>query len=133
MQILNFITVVLLSIIVIYTLYYGILWGMGRYAAKAIKQEDLIAAGRKGQLIDVREAAEFEARHILGARNIPSSQFKMRFKEIRKDQAVYLVDEAFGTAQRAAFRLKRNGYQDIYILKGGMSEWTGKVKTAKGK
>ena len=33
MQILNFITVVLLSIIVIYTLYYGILWGMGRYAA----------------------------------------------------------------------------------------------------
>ena len=123
MQILNFITVVLLSIIVIYTLYYGILWGMGRYAAKAIKQEDLIAAGRKGQLIDVREAAEFEARH----------QFKMRFKEIRKDQAVYLVDEAFGTAQRAAFRLKRNGYDDIYILKGGMTEWTGKVKTAKGK
>ena len=127
MQILNFITVVLLSIIVIYTLYYGILWGMGRYAAKAIKQEDLIAAGRKGQLIDVREAAEFEAR------NIPSSQFKMRFKEIRKDQAIYLVDEAFGTAQRAAFRLKRNGYNDIYILKGGMTEWTGKVKTAKGK
>ena len=114
MQILNFITVVLLSIIVIYTLYYGILWGMGRYAAKAIKQEDLIAAGRK-------------------ARNIPSSQFKMRFKEIRKDQAIYLVDEAFGTAQRAAFRLKRNGYNDIYILKGGMTEWTGKVKTTKGK
>ena len=133
MQILNFITVVLLSIIVIYTLYYGILWGMGRYAAKAIKQEDLIAAWSKGQLIDFLEAAEFEARNILGSLNIPSSQLMIRFKEILKDQAVYLVDEAFGTAQRAAFRLKRNGYQDIYILKGGMTEWTGKVKTAKGK
>ncbi len=39
----QFITVVLLSIIVIYPLLWH-LWGMGRYAAKALSK-DLIAAG----------------------------------------------------------------------------------------
>ena len=35
--------------------------------------EELI---RQGQLIDLREPAEFHAKHILGARNIPSTQLK---------------------------------------------------------
>ncbi len=40
-------------------------WGV--MLPQPIKQEDLITAGRKGQLIDINEAAEFGARHMLGA------------------------------------------------------------------
>ena len=129
MELLNFILFVMVALIGLYMVYLGYLWAIRRYSAKMIKQEELEAIGRKGQWVDVREAAEFDARHILGARNIPISQFKARFSEIRKDQPVYLIDEAYAAASRAAFRLKRNGYTDIYVLKDGMTGWTGKIRS----
>ena len=131
MQLLNFIIITLTTFIGLYLLYLGYLWAVRRYSAKMITQEELIEVGRKGQFIDVREPAEFNARHILGSRNIPASQFKLRIKEVRKDQPVYLIDEVYSAASHVAFRLKRNGYTQIYVLKGGMLEWTGKTRTTK--
>ncbi|MBU7398080.1 rhodanese-like domain-containing protein, partial [Staphylococcus aureus] len=32
---------------------------------------------------------------------------------------------------RAARILKKNGYTDIYMLKGGYKKWTGKIKSKK--
>ena len=83
---------------------------------------------RHGQLIDVREKDEFKAAHILGARNIPYSQFKERFMELRKDQPIYLYEEGVSIAGRCAYRLKKNGYTNIFILKHGFEAWNGKVK-----
>ena len=84
---------------------------------------------RKVQVIDVREPAEFDAKHVLGARNIPISQFKVRFNEIRRDQKVYLYDDSLNYTSRSANILRKNGYKDIHILKGGFSNWTGKTKS----
>lgn len=131
MDLLLFITNTLLLIIVMYAIYFLVLWGMRRYSAKTVTQAELQEAGRKIQLVDVRETPEFEAKHILGARNIPSSQFSMRYKELRKDQPIYLYDDNFSKAARAAFKLKRNGYQHIFVLKGGIMEWTGKTRSSK--
>ncbi|HEU5141164.1 MAG TPA: rhodanese-like domain-containing protein [Bacillales bacterium] len=83
---------------------------------------------RKAQLIDVREPNEFENGHILGARNIPMSQMKMRLKEIRKDKPVYLYDQNGVRSARSAALLKKKGYQDLNHLKGGFKKWNGKVK-----
>ncbi len=44
---------------------------MRRKAVKVLTEEEFKKGYRKAQLIDVREPNEFDAGHILGARNIP--------------------------------------------------------------
>lgn len=56
-----------------------------RKAAKFVDNAAFEELIRKGQLIDLREPAEFHAKHILGARNIPSTQLKLSLAALRKD------------------------------------------------
>ena len=101
-----------------------------RRAAKIVDNAEFEALIRKGQLIDVRDAAEFHRKHILGARNIPSSQLKSSLAALRKDKPVLLYENQ--RAQRvtnAALFLKKQGFSEIYILSYGLDSWTGKVKS----
>lgn len=99
-------------------------------AVTNLNQDQFIEGYRKAQLIDLREPKEFEAGHILGARNIPMSQFNTRHKnEIRPDLPVYLYCQNSGRSARAALTLKKKGYTNIFQLEGGFKTWTGKVKS----
>ncbi len=98
---------------------------------KTVTEEEFRAGYRKAQLIDVREPNEFESGHILGARNIPMSQLKMRMKEIRPDLPVYLYCQSGMRSGRAAQFLHKKGYKDLTQLQGGFKKWTGKVKAKK--
>ncbi len=93
-----------------------------------LSQDEFIEGYRKVQLIDVREPNEFDAGHILGARNVPLTQFKMRKQEIRKDKPVYLYCQNGTRSTRAAALMKKYGVEELYMLKGGFKQWTGKVK-----
>ena len=95
---------------------------------KVLTQDQWIEGYRKAQLIDVREPKEFDAGHILGARNIPVTQLKQRLVEVRKDKPVYLYCQKSSRSSRAANVLHKKGYQEIYQLKGGFKNWTGKIK-----
>lgn len=96
---------------------------------KTLNEDEFRAGYRKAQLIDVREQKEFDGGHILGARNIPVSQLKMRIKEIRKDKPVYLYCQSGLRSGRAAQQLYRKGYRQLYHLQGGFKQWTGKIKS----
>ncbi len=100
-------------------------------AVTNLTQEQFIEGYRKAQLIDVREQKEFEAGHILGARSVPSTALRQRYKEIRPDLPVYLYCQNTGRSARAALFLKKRGYNQIYQLEGGFRNWTGKIKTKK--
>ncbi|AIE60703.1 rhodanese-like domain-containing protein [Bacillus methanolicus] len=112
-----------------FIVYSVITWLYQRKIVKTLTEEEFRQGYRKAQLIDVREPNEFEAGHILGARNIPLSQLKMRLKEIRPDKPVYLYCQNQIRSGRAAQILYRNGYKDLYHLQGGFKKWTGKIKT----
>lgn len=110
-------------------LIYGVINFMRvRKAVTTLSQEDFIAGYRKAQLIDLREPKEYAAGHILGARNIPQTQFRQRYKEIRPDKPAYLYDQNGARSGRAALFLKKNGYDQLYVLEGGFKKWTGKIK-----
>ncbi len=97
-------------------------------AVSGLTQEQFIEGYRKAQLVDVREPKEYDGGHILGARNIPSSQMRQRYKEIRTDKPVYLYCQNSARSARTALFLKKKGYNQIYQLQGGFRQWTGKIK-----
>lgn len=126
-----FINMVLLAILLVFVGYE--LWV--RFAAKRsatlLTQEEFKSGMRKAQVIDVREKDEFNAGHIMGARNFPMTMLKQSMGSLRKDQPIYIYDQSKTVSVRAASLLKKNGYSNLYILKGGYDDWDGKVKKKK--
>ena len=103
-----------------------------RRAAKIVDNAEFEALIRKGQLIDVRDAAEFHRKHILGARNIPSSQLKSSLAALRKDKPILLYENQRGQrVTSAALYLKKQGFSEINILSYGLDSWNDKVKVEK--
>ncbi|WP_125574547.1 rhodanese-like domain-containing protein [Levilactobacillus huananensis] len=99
--------------------------------AKVIDEATFQAGMRKAQVVDLREKKEFDAGHILGARNIPYSTFKAYYKQLRDDLPIYLYDQSKALSTRAALILGKDDYKEIYILKSGYARWQGKTKKTK--
>ncbi|EGO8791769.1 rhodanese-like domain-containing protein [Enterococcus faecalis] len=123
--VINGILLVIVLAMVFNELYLKI---MVKRSAKMLTEEEFKETMRKAQVIDVREKDTFDAGHILGARSMPYSMLKTTIGSLRKDQPIYLYDQKKALSIRAANLLRKNGYTDIYILKGGYDGWTGKVK-----
>ncbi|RNH77055.1 rhodanese-like domain-containing protein [Staphylococcus aureus] len=125
-----YIAIILVIAIIAYMIVQQIL---NKRAVKELDQNEFHNGIRKAQVIDVREKVDYDYGHINGSRNIPMTMFRQRFQGLRKDQPVYLCDaNGNGIASyRAARILKKNGYTDIYMLKGGYKKWTGKIKSKK--
>lgn len=120
---------ILLIMVGAFLIYTVITWFYQRKIVKSLTEEEFRAGYRKAQLVDVREPNEFEAGHVIGARNIPLSQLKMRLKEIRPDKPVYLYCQSGARSGRAAQLLYKKGYKDLSHLQGGFKKWTGKIKS----
>lgn len=119
-----FFIVVLVILLAFYIFrYYRI-----RSYIKTLTEQQFTEGYRKAQLIDVREPQEYKNGHILGARNIPLTQFKQRLIEMRSDKPVYLYCQGTSRSMRAANILRKEGFKDISILQGGFKKWTGKIK-----
>lgn len=126
--------------IITIVLWIGIIaWGIWelvqffrrKKAATVLSNEEFKQDMRKAQIVDVRGKDDFDAGHILGARNIPYMQLKQRAGELRKDQPIYLYDDKKTISFRSALLLQKKGFKDLYVLKDGYSKWDGKIKRKK--
>lgn len=95
-----------------------------------LKEDEFASGMRKGQLIDLRPAAEYEKGHINGARNFPAAMVMRNHGKIRKDLPVYLYD-AKGKNTTLVSYLSTKGISRIYYLDGGLKNWTGALRTKK--
>ncbi len=123
----------LLMVLLVITLGFGVyhlyLYALRRRSAVMAKPEELQEVIRRVQVVDLREPVVFDRGHILGARNIPYPEFKMRHQELRIDRPIYLYDDGLTYVSQAANTLKKSGYEQVYILEGGFPEWTGRTKS----
>ncbi|HIZ53993.1 MAG TPA: rhodanese-like domain-containing protein [Candidatus Enterococcus avicola] len=131
MGFLVWLNVILASILLFFGLNWLFYYYMGKKSATIITEEEFKEGMRRAQVIDVREKNEFDAGHILGARNIPYTTFAQSAGGIRKDLPIYLYDNTKTLSVRAANKLRKQGYTNIYILKTGYSDWSGKTKQKK--
>src|SRR6476646_3738354 len=80
---------------------------------------------KKGAVLDVRTAKEFEAGHIPGAVNIDvnSPEFDKKVAQLDKDKT-YLVHCASGVRSvRACEKMNRMDFKQLINLQGGIKAW----------
>lgn len=88
-------------------------------------QATLLINREDGAVIDVREAAEYAAGHVLGATNIPLARIASAGADLakRKDKPVIVYCETGERASKAAAALKQQGFARVAALSGGMKAW----------
>ncbi|WP_088809385.1 MULTISPECIES: rhodanese-like domain-containing protein [Listeria] len=75
------------------------------------------------EILDVRDADDFSARHIEGATNIPISELEENVNTLSKEKVYAVICYAGGRSQRATEFLDSQGFQ-VTNVSGGMNEWS---------
>lgn len=77
-------------------------------------------------VVDLRPSGEFKHGHIIGARNISFTDFKDQAEKLSADKAapVLLCCKNGLQSPEAARQLKALGYENVYVLSGGIAAWT---------
>jgi len=94
--------------------------------ATHVSSADAVRLINKGALvIDVRKTDEFEAGHIVNARNVVLDRLQQGEDAINKQKnKILLTVCADGTTSgRAAGLLRKAGYENAFSLKGGLGGW----------
>ncbi len=87
-------------------------------------------------LVDISPRDSFEKGHIPGAKHVLMSQFDPESKDLAKakDLPVVVICRSGQTAQGAAQRLVKAGFQKVFYLGGGMGAWNqAQLPVVKGK
>jgi rhodanese-related sulfurtransferase len=76
-------------------------------------------------VLDVREAAEYSAGRIANAKQIPLSQLSSKLKDLEKfkEKPIIVACRAGLRSAGAAKLLKKNAFNQVYQLKGGLTAW----------
>jgi rhodanese-related sulfurtransferase len=86
-------------------------------ATQLVNREDAL-------FIDVRDAGEYSAGHILGARNIPVGKMDGSGELAkRKDKAIIVYCDGGNRAATAAAALRKLGFTRVVNLTGGIGAW----------
>lgn len=77
------------------------------------------------RLLDVRPADDFHQGHIINALNIPAGESKTGSKTLDKykQKPVIICCNTGMESVRVARTLKKDGFENLYILKGGLQAW----------
>ena len=86
--------------------------------------EAAAAVERRARIIDVREPAEYLARHLPGAVNIPMGQLPARLDELDRGAPVYVVCASGNRSSAMVEVLAAAGFDAINVA-GGTSAWVG--------
>lgn len=76
-------------------------------------------------VLDVRSMAEFKDGHIVNAVNIPLNGLGSNLKQIEKhrDKPVVIVCRSGSRSGSACGVLRKNGFENVKNLRGGMLAW----------
>ena len=96
--------------------------GMGGLTADAAVQ---LINREKAVVVDVCEADEFSAGHVVGAKNIPLGQLEEKLVGVVKNKALplILVCKSGARSGRAVGIAKKLGFENAQSLAGGMGAW----------
>jgi rhodanese-related sulfurtransferase len=108
----------------------ALLWPMlnrnaGGVANVSATEAVMLVSRSKPLVLDVRDAAEFAAGHIQGAKHIPVAELAGRIKEIEKfkDKPVLVHCQKGMRAKAACGILRGQQFSQLHNLQGGLDTW----------
>ncbi|MGP4076799.1 sulfurtransferase TusA family protein [Halobacillus sp. K22] len=78
-------------------------------------------------ILDVRESAEYAFEHIPQAVSIPLGELDERINEVDQTKDVYVVCRTGSRSDLACQKLTEKGFERVYNVVPGMSEWSGQT------
>jgi len=89
------------------------------------QQTTLLINHNDALVLDIRDANNFTKGHILGALNLPVAELENKIKQFEKykDKPVILVYNTGQAHHKMSRSLKKQGFTDLYYLKGGINAW----------
>ena len=94
--------------------------------SSVIGAADAVRLMNSGALVlDVRDAKEYEAGHILDARSIPTAEIAARAETLKKykEKPVVVCCESGFASASAAKLLQAQGFNKVVTLRGGLRSW----------
>jgi rhodanese-related sulfurtransferase len=92
-------------------------WVSAQEATLLINREDAL-------VVDVRDAGEYGAGHVIGARNVPLGEIESNGELAkRKDKPLVIYDADGSRAAKAVAALRKAGFARACNLQGGLSGW----------
>ncbi|MBT3264809.1 MAG: rhodanese-like domain-containing protein [Acidiferrobacteraceae bacterium] len=100
--------------------------GAGANQVSAVQLPQLINQ-ENAVVVDVCQPEEFRKGHIPAAINIPVEQIKEQLGQLekfrKKDRPIVLSCRSGQRASRAAAVLRKNEFERVYTLSGGLAAW----------
>ena len=89
-------------------------------------QEAVKLINADAAVIDLRPAEAYARGHIVGARNIPHDELDDSLEKLKrfKSKPIVAVCDAGMTSAKVVTRLRREGIDNVYGIKGGINAWT---------
>ena len=97
---------------------------MAKKSQNSLSLSDAVLAVNKnhGLYLDVRDEESYKKAHIIGAKNIAFSDLGENLKKLTKNKPNPIV--VYGDdAEKAVMLLRKEGFEQAYVLKGGLSAW----------
>ncbi len=116
----------LVSVLIVLVAAY--FWTEGRKGGSTLSIHSATRIINNGEavVVDLREAKEFKAGHIVDAVNIPHNKLAEQLPQLEghKSKTLLLVDKMGQHTGAAGRTLKSKGFE-VSRLQGGISEWQG--------
>ena len=126
MEIINFLIEHYYLSIPLLTVLVLLILSNAKKGGKKISCQTLISMSNQNSalIIDIRDSESFNAGHITASKNIPQNELTRRINEITNiDKSIILVCDMGNISPNAGEALKKEGFEDIYLLKGGINQW----------
>ena len=82
------------------------------------------------RVVDVREPWEADVARIEGAELIPLGEFAARAKDLPRDRPILIHCHHGGRSMQATQWLRRNGYDKVSNVAGGIDAWSLEIDPA---
>jgi sulfur-carrier protein adenylyltransferase/sulfurtransferase len=79
------------------------------------------------ELIDVREAFEYEIARIDGAKLIPLGEIAERVNELQRERPIVVHCHSGQRSAQAVRLLQQRGFANVYNLEGGIDAWSDQI------
>lgn len=126
-QFLQFVGQEWLLISLLFGLAAALMWHEGKKGGAALSPAQMTSLinAEDALVLDIREAKDFKAGHIVGAKNVPMAKIASELPNLEKHKAkpVVVICRFGQTAGACGKQLREAGFEKVYKLGGGMVEW----------